>query len=366
MKSLFHITFICFLLFSCTLSAQNNRPQEPKEPYNYTSEDVFFTNPKANNIKLAGTLTLPNAVENPPVAILITGSGAQNRNEELATHKPFLVLADYLTTKGIAVLRYDDRGVADSEGDFMTATSLDFATDVEAALNYLKTRSDINKKEIGLIGHSEGGLIAPIVASNNPDVAFIVLLAGTGIDGKGILETQTRRMGELSGAPENALAENEKLTNIIYNAVKNNEDFEAIRTEIKTELTNYRTNNPNSLYASMINEAFMEQQATAIKSKWLQTFIRTNPEDYLSKTRCPVLAINGSKDVQVLPKVNLEAIKNALNTAKNKDVTVKELEGLNHLFQTAETGMPQEYAIIEETFSPLALEIIKNWINDRF
>ena len=366
MKSLFNIASICFLLFINTLSAQNNRPQEPIAPFNYTSEDVFFTNSKANNIKLAGTLTLPNDVENPPVVILISGSGPQNRNEELANHKPFLVLANYLTTNGIAVLRYDDRGIDASEGDFTTAISLDFATDVEAAINYLKTRSDVNVKQIGLIGHSEGGLIAPIVACDSSDVAFIVLLAGTGVDGKAILETQTRRMGELSGAPKNALDENENLTNIIYDAVKNNEAFEAIKAEIKTGLTNYKTNNPNSLYASMINETFMEQQANALKSQWLQTFIRTNPDNYLSKTKCPVLAINGSKDIQVLPKLNLEAIKNSLAKAKNKDVTIKELEGLNHLFQTAETGLPQEYATIQETFSPLALELIKNWINERF
>ncbi|WP_299890207.1 alpha/beta hydrolase [uncultured Lacinutrix sp.] len=353
------------LFFTCAIFSQN-RPQEPKEPFNYTIEDISFTNTKAENIKLAGTLTLPKNVKKPAVAILISGSGPQDRNESLAGHKPFLVLADYLTNNGIAILRYDDRGTAKSEGDFMSATTFDFATDTEAAVTYLKTRNDIDISKIGLIGHSEGGLIAPIVASRNKDIAFLISLAGTGVDGKIILETQTRRAAELVGAPKSAIDENEKLTNIIYGAVQKHDTFENIKAEVSSGLKAFKVENPNSQYASLITDAFIEQQANAVKSSWLQTFIKTDPKDYLSRTTCPILALNGSKDYQVLPKLNLEAIEIALKKAGNKDVTIKQLEGLNHLFQTAETGSGQEYAKIEETFSPRALVIIKDWILKRF
>ncbi|WP_452222907.1 alpha/beta hydrolase family protein [Lacinutrix chionoecetis] len=360
-----NITIILVLINIFIINAQN-RPQEPKEPFNYTTEDVTFLNTKANNIELSGTLTLPNNIKKPTVAILISGSGPQDRNEALAGHKPFLVLADYLTNNGIAVLRYDDRGTAKSKGDFMSATTLDFATDAEAAVAYLKTRKNIDASKIGLIGHSEGGLIAPIVASNNKDVAYIVLLAGTGVDGKVILETQTRRAAELAGAPKVALDENEKLTNIIYGAVQNNDDFESIKAEISSELKKYKADNPTAQYAPLITDEFIEQQSNAIKSAWLQTFIKTNPQVYLEQTECPVLAINGSKDFQVLADLNLNAIESALEKGGNKDYTIKKLEGLNHLFQTAETGAAQEYATIEETFSPIALAVIKDWILKRF
>ena len=360
-------TFILFfILHSHFVFSQVNRPQEPESPFNYTSEEIYFTNVKANSIKLAGTFTLPKGIKNPPVAVLISGSGPQNRNEELMNHKPFLVISDYLTNNGIAVLRYDDRGISESEGDFKTATSFDFATDVEAAIEYLKTRTDIDTSKIGLIGHSEGGLIAPIVASRNKDIAFIILLAGTGVNGGKILETQSRRASELAGANSAILNENEKLTKIIYRIIRNNSDTDTIKTKIAKELNDFKTNNPMSILAPAITPTLIEQQFNILKSKWLLTFIRIEPKDYLEKTTCPVLALNGSKDFQVLPELNLNAIKNALETGENKDFTIKELEGLNHLFQTAETGSMQEYSQIEETFSPIALEIIKDWILKRF
>ena len=188
--------------------------QEPKEPYPYLSEEVVFNNEKAENIKLSGTLTLPANAENPPVAILITGSGPQNRNQELMGHKPFLVLSDHLTRMGIAVLRYDDRGTAHSEGEYANATTFDFASDVEAAMIYLKTRNDVlDINKIGLIGHSEGGLIAPMVASKNKEIAFCVLLAAPGISGKQILMTQTRKAMELGGVSTEDIDINEKFSN---------------------------------------------------------------------------------------------------------------------------------------------------------
>ena len=355
-----------FFFISITLSGQNNRPQEPNIPYNYTSEDITFENPKANDIKLAGTLTLPKNVKQPAVAILISGSGPQNRNEEVFEHKPFLVLADYLTNNGIAVLRYDDRGIASSEGDFKTATSFDFATDVEAAINYLKSRSDIDPNKIGLIGHSEGGLIAPIVVSKNNDVAFIVLLAGSGVDGQEVLQSQSRKITKMMGATEETLDFNHTITSKAYEVIKKEKDVEKIKKGIETSLSTYKENLGDSPYAAYINDAVINQLSGMASNVWLTTFIRTSPEPYLSKTTCPVLAINGSKDVQVLAKLNLVGIESALKQANNKDVTIKELEGLNHLFQTAETGSAQEYAKIEETFSPTALVLIKDWILERF
>ncbi len=355
------------LLFSFSFS-QNERPQEPKGPYHYTSENVYFTNFLADSIKLAGTLTLPKNTEKPVVVILISGSGPQNRNSELKpfNHSPFLVLSDYLSNNGMAVLRYDDRGIAESEGDFSTATSFDFATDVEAAIAYLKTRTDIDTDKIGLIGHSEGGLIAPIVASRNEDLAFAVLLAGTGVDGATVLQTQARRAAELAGVSKLQLDENEKLTHIVYNIIQSERDKDTIKSKIKNSLYDFKTNNPNSPLAPYITDAMIEQQLGLLKSEWLLNFIRTDPKDFLEKTKCPVLVLNGSKDFQVLPKINLDAIKNGLEKAGNKDVTIMELEGLNHLFQTAETGSLQEYSKIKETFSPVALNIIKNWILERF
>jgi pimeloyl-ACP methyl ester carboxylesterase len=363
------LSIILFFSLIKTINSQEKiRPQDPIKPYNYISEAVHFINFEADSIKLAGTLTIPKNKKKPAVAILISGSGPQNRNSELApfNHRPFLVLSDYLTNNGIAVLRYDDRGIAESEGDFGSATTLDLASDVEAAIAYLKTRNDIDITKIGLIGHSEGGLIAPIVASKNNDVAFAVLLAGTGVNGATILETQSRRAGELAGAQKEMLDENQKLTTIIYDIIGSETDEKIIKTKITTSLNDYKTNNPNSPISAAITPAMIEQQLSILKSKWLLNFIRLEPKEYLEKTICPVLALNGSKDFQVLPEINLEGIKNGLENAGNKDFTIKELESLNHLFQTAETGSLQEYAEIEETFSPVALKIIRDWILKRF
>ena len=359
---------LLFSVFSLILSSQNNRPQKPKAPFNYTSEHVFFTNYGSDSIRLAGTLTIPKNVKSPPVAILISGSGPQNRNEELMDHKPFLVIADYLSNNGIAVLRYDDRGVGESKGNFTTATSFDFATDVEAAMHYLKTRKDIDTKKIGLIGHSEGGLIASIVASKNKDVAFIISLAGTGVTGRKVLESQSWEMAKQMGAAHDVLMFNRSFTDAAYNVITSETNTSNIESKIKASLHAFKKalDDKKSPYAIYINESLINQLASQVSTPWLITFIKTNPYDYWSKTSCPILALNGSKDLQVLPELNLKAIENALKQANNKDFTIKELEGLNHLFQTSETGNPNEYEKIEETFAPKALEIIKDWILERF
>jgi fermentation-respiration switch protein FrsA (DUF1100 family) len=350
------------------VEVQPNRPQEPKAPFPYKTEDVFFTNPKANNIKLAGTLTLPSGEKNLPVAILISGSGPQDRNEELLGHKPFLVLADYLTRNGIAVLRYDDRGVAESEGIHKDATSADFATDVEAAVNYLKTRKDINKKQIGLIGHSEGGLIAPIVIANNKkDVAFFVSLAGPGLRGDQVLLPQMRKGAELQGAPEKELNFEMNLMDQVFQKILASKNFtnEALQQELKIMMTAAATKAPDALQ-SKYSEQYITEVSKQFSGNWMRFFLTYDPATNLEKVSCPVLAINGSLDYQVIPEINLAGMKSAFAKAKNKDVTLTTLPGLNHLFQNATTGSGVEYDQIEETFDPETLQLITSWINKRF
>lgn len=334
------------------------RPQEPTKPYSYYSEDIIFENKKAG-INLAGTLTLPKKDGVFPAVILISGSGPQNRNEELLGHKPFLVISDYLTKNGIAVLRYDDRGVAASKGNFKTATSLDFSTDVEAGIEYLKTRKEINKNKIGLIGHSEGGIIAPMVAGQSKDVAFIVLLAGTGIQGDQLLLLQQQLIGKVSGMSDEELQKNKLSNSKIYDIANKSTSTE----QLQTNLTNYIKQNPNTEKpAGMTDEEFLKLQVQQIATPWMHYFIKYNPAPTLEKVKCPVLALNGEKDLQVPPKENLTAIKQALSKGGNKNVTAIELPNLNHLFQECKTGSPQEYATIEQTFSPAALTEILEWI----
>lgn len=338
------------------------RPQEPTKPYSYYSEDIIFEN-KTAGISLAGTLTLPKKEGVYPVVILISGSGPQNRDEELLGHKPFLVLSDYLTKNGIAVLRYDDRGIAISKGDFKTATSADFATDVESAITYLKTRREINKKKIGLIGHSEGGLIAPMVANKSKDVAFVVLLAGTGIQGDKILLLQQKLIGKASGTSDEDLLKSELTNKKVFDIVNKSTNLEQLNTDLTKYIKQELKENPTAEKpAEMSDDDFVNLQVKQIANPWMQYFIKYNPASALEKVKCPVLALNGEKDLQVPPKENLVAIKNALTKGGNKKITTKELPNLNHLFQECKTGSPDEYATIEQTFSPTALTEILKWI----
>jgi fermentation-respiration switch protein FrsA (DUF1100 family) len=336
------------------------RSQEPIKPFSYNSEDITFENKKAG-IVLAGTLTLPKKEGTFPVVVLISGSGPQNRDEELLGHKPFLVIADYLTKNGIAVLRFDDRGTASSKGDFKTATTLDFSTDVQAAIEYLKTRKDINKNKIGLIGHSEGGIIAPMVASKSKDVAFIVLLAGPGIKGDQLLLLQQSLIAKGNGVSETEIQKSKDLNKKafeIVNKYTNDDELQIQMTNYITEISKDDPNKPEN----MSEKDFINLQITKILSPWMIYFLRYDPSIALEKVKCPVLAINGEKDVQVPPKENLEAIKKALLKGGNKKITAKELPSLNHLFQECKTGLPSEYATIEQTFSPTALTEILHWI----
>ncbi|MDY0025092.1 MAG: alpha/beta fold hydrolase [Lentimicrobium sp.] len=338
------------------------RPQEPSKPYNYYSEEVTFQNTKAN-ILLAGTLTLPEKEGNFPVVILITGSGPQNRDEELLGHKPFLVIADYLTKNGIGVLRYDDRGVGQSTGDFKAATTADFATDVESAIEYLKTRKEVNVHKIGLIGHSEGGIIAPMVASASNDVSFIVLLAGTGIRGDKLLLLQQELIAKANGVSETEIEKSIKTNARLFEMVVKSNDNEKLKADLTNEINDiFKNDTTAEIPGGMTKDEFVAMQVDQITVPWMQYFIKYDPAITLEKVKCPVLAVNGEKDLQVPPEENLTAINKALEKGGNKNITTIEFPCLNHLFQECETGSPTEYAAIEQTFSPIALEEITRWI----
>jgi len=339
--------------------AEVRRPQEPKKPYPYQEEKVVYKNKEAA-VKLAGTLTSPGQEGPFPAVLLISGSGPQDRNETILGHHPFLVLADYLTRLGIAVLRVDDRGVGKSGGDFTQATSEDFASDVLAGLEYLKSRQEINPKQIGLIGHSEGGIIAPMVAVQSSDVAFIILMAGTGLMGEEILYLQGELILRAEGASDEAIAKNRSLQEQMFTVVKEEKDNSVAEKRLRAILQDAMSEVSEEERKGA--EATVEAQIQWVLSPWFRHFLAYDPKPTLMKVKCPVLAINGEKDVQVPPRENLAAIEEALKLAGNNNYTIKELPRLNHLFQTAQTGSLSEYARIEETISPTALKIMSDWI----
>jgi uncharacterized protein len=325
------------------------RPQNPVKPYPYREEDVSYEN-KAQNVTLAATLTIPEGNGPFPATLLITGSGPQDRDETLLGHKPFLVLSDYLTRHGIAVLRADDRGTGKSTGVFARATTADFATDAEAGIAYLKTRAEVDPHRIGLIGHSEGGVIAPMIAARNKDVAFIVMMAGTGVPGDQVLVAQGEAIEIANGkspevAAKDAVRERDMLT-----LVETEKDEALLDKKLKEKM------------APDVPEAQIGLQIGQITSPWFRYFLTYDPTTALGKVTCPVLVINGSLDKQVLPDQNLPHIRKALEEAGNHHFEIVEFPGLNHLFQTAKTGSPLEYSQIEETIAPAVLEKISAWI----
>lgn len=336
-----------------------NRPQEPQGVLPYKAEEVKFTN-KKDGITLAGTLTIPkDGKKQHPAVILISGSGPQNRDEEVFGHKTFLVLADHLTKNGIAVLRYDDRGTAKSEGNFTSTTTANFATDVLSAVEYLKSREEVNQEKIGLIGHSEGGIIAPMVANRTKDVSYLVILAGTGVPGKDISLFQSKNLSTLEGENKEAFyAYNKELIEI----ASSNLSIEEKRKKMLTLSENSREILKKVVPEGTNIDNFITQQIASTLSPWTQYFLTYDPAKEFEKVKIPVLSLNGSKDVQVDATINQNAIRKALKKSGNKQYTVKELEGLNHMFQEAETGSIMEYGKIEQTFSPVALNEVSEWI----
>ncbi len=336
-----------------------NRPQEPKKPYPYNEEEVTFENKSAGDV-LSGTFTFPKKGKKFTTVLLIPGSGPHNRNEEILGHKPFLVISDYLTRHGIAVLRYDDRGVGKSTGYYPSATSKDLASDAAAAVLYLKSRKDVDK--IGLIGHSEGGIIAPMVANQSKNVSFIILMAAPGIPCDQILLQQAYLIGKGAGESDSTLEITKRLNEKIYNIIKENKDSIIAAQKLEKAASNFYEKSSPQFKQSLGSKENFLSQLKPVLSPWFRYFIKYDPRPALEKVKCPVLAIDGSKDVQVPPKEDLAAIKKALTEGGNKKIKVVDFEGLNHLFQTAKSGLPSEYNKISETISPKVLELISNWI----
>jgi len=334
-------------------------PQTPQPPFPYRAEEVAFDNPVQSGVHLAGTLTLPEGKGPFPAAILITGSGQQDRDETILGHKPFAVIADYLTRRGIAVLRVDDRGMGNSTGDVSKATSADFATDANAAFAFLRTRGEIRRNAIGFIGHSEGGMIGPIAMATNKQVAFLIMLAGPGTQPIQLLVSQRRAIGLGMGQSEAQIDRAAPIFTSIFKALASGSTYQEGVAAARALLT------PDAIAAMGMPPGTDPQLLLSqFGLPWFRYFFQYDPEPNLRAIRVPVLALNGSLDRQVLPAENLAAIKAALKD--DRDVTIVELPGLNHLFQTAKTGSMGEYADIEETVAPVALERMASWINARF
>jgi uncharacterized protein len=340
-----------------------NRPQEPRPPFPYKEEEVSFRNEKGS-ITLTGTLTLPEGDGPFPAAILITGSGAQNRDEELMGHKPFAVIADHLTRNGIAVLRYDDRGTGKSQGVYATATTADLATDAGAALLYLQTRGEIIPGKIGLIGHSEGGLIAPVLASAQPAVAYIVSLAGPGVTGEEVLHKQNEDISKAMGSSDTTIASGIKINKRLYSIVRKNSDNVVAEAKVMKEYG-------KQLRKLDVPEEVINERVTSLRLTfgapvytWFRYFLITDPADFWTSVKCPVLILNGAKDLQVSASVNTAAIAGALTKGGNNSHKIIIYPGLNHLFQNCETGLPGEYGTIEETMSAEVLATMAVWIRE--
>lgn len=326
-------------------SAKPKRPQEPKEPFPYSVED--FELEKDQQTTFAGTITSPTADGKYPAVILISGSGQQNRDEELFGHKPFKVLADYLTRQGIVVLRFDDLGIGGSKGDLDNLTTVSQADDVEFLLSYLAKHPKVDIQRLGLIGHSEGGVIAPIIAARNTDVKYIVSLAGMAIPGYELLQ---RQMEDFNTEP---LSPSKKLFySQIYEAMRTSKDVVGARVKMEEIIDSFDVfDQLTTQDTAMLTPYFVP---------WYIAFAKIVPAEYLRDVKVPVMAVNGAKDVQVIAADNLKAFENNL-PAHTKHV-FKQYPELNHLFQTATTGATLEYAEIEETFNPAVMQDIVDWI----
>lgn len=339
--------------------------QDPKRPYPYYDEEVTFENTAAG-IRLAGTFTAPKTPGRHPAVVLLSGSGPQDRNEEIMGHRPFLVLADYLTRNGFAVLRFDDRGFGKSEGDFSKATNLDFVGDALAAVAWLKSRSEVDAARIGLAGHSEGGIVAPRAAAQSKDIAFIVLMAGVGVPMDQVLVRQAADLMRIAGAGEAMIAKQNDLQHELMRLVRSNGPGPDTQSKVRTLLhESVKEISKEHAAALGLSEAVIDAQATMISSPWFAEILHYDPVATFALVRCPVLAVNGEKDLQVAAGENLRAIEQALKKGGNSDVKVVEFAGLNHLFQSCKTGAVSEYASNEDTFSTKALCIITDWLRKR-
>lgn len=345
-------------------TANFERPQSPKPPYSYIVKDYKIENKKGNCV-LAGTLTIPDTTGAFPLVVLISGSGAQDRNEEIAGHKPFLIIADYLTKNGIAVFRYDDRGFGESTGDIMNSTSYDFMTDALAVIKYFETNPNIDKNKIGVAGHSEGGLIAMMLAAKfSKNIDFIISLAGPGVDSKTLLIKQIEDISLAAGIDEKNVDLLHSMQLKLMNIPEKSKNVNELRKKISNlfdEYGNLFTDEQKEEFG--INQSGINSAVMQFSNPWIKYFLTIDPAVYLIKVKCPVLALNGSKDIQVSSQENLAAIEKYLSQGKCENYQIKELHGLNHLFQHAETGQVQEYFNIQESISPDVLPLLLEFIN---
>jgi len=339
-------------------TAGPNRPQEPQPPFPYMEEEVEFSH---DDITLAGTLTLPKGDGPFPAVVLVSGSGPQDRNEEIFQHKPFLVIADHLTRAGIGVLRYDDRGVGKSTGVFGLSTSVDFKEDAMAGVRFLRAHDRIDSKRIGMIGHSEGGLIAPMAAAESDDLAFIVLLAGPGVSGKEVLVHQVGLLSKAGGIGAEYVVKIQDEQRKVIDLVLADAPEKEIRAQVKKFIEAQLGGE-----GATASDSAVDQTVVQFQSPWFKYFLGYDPRPALRKLKIPVLALNGEKDLQVDPAQNLPEIEKALKEGGNPDFTTLEFPSLNHLFQKASTGSIVEYYSLEETIHPPVLDTMQNWILERF
>lgn len=342
--------------------------QTPVPPFPYIAEDLEYTSVRTG-LRYGATLTLPDGDGPFPAVVLITGSGAQDRDESIFGHKPFAVLADFLTRHGLIVLRVDDRGVGKSTGNFSTSTSADFAEDVNASLDFLKMQPKANKSKLGLIGHSEGGMIAPMVAVQRKDIEFIVLLAGPGEKIPKLLAEQNAALLKSAGINKDAVQSFETFYPSLMQSITVSKSVGEAKRQINQALDQWKKSTPKNyvlattgIYNDSSQKSYVENLTAVMYTPWFLYFLNYDPAPNLEKLKCKVLALNGEKDVQVIASSNLAGIQQALEKHGQAKFTVSEIPQLNHLFQTCNKCTLQEYAELEETFSPLALSIISDWI----
>ncbi|GAB3654334.1 alpha/beta fold hydrolase [Echinicola sediminis] len=338
------------------------KPQEPQEPYGYEVMQTSFSNLKSG-ISLKGTLTKPKGNGPFPAVVLVNGSGQQNRDAEIFGHKPFLVLADYLTQNGIAVLRYDERGVGASEGEFESATSFDFKQDASVAIEHLRKFPFVNQLKIGVIGHSEGGMIAWIMGAEDRGLNFIISLAGPVVPIPDLMMQQTQDVLRSNGASEELVAEQQKINQLIYTVFNETEDFDQLEENLSMALKRYWFNEYGADSVNNDQLQRLEEAYSKLITPWYHTFMRFDPKPYIQRTTIPALALFAENDVQVNGPVNREALEDIIQEEGQENIRLKVYPGLNHLFQQSETGGISEYALLEETFSEEVMQEMVEWIN---
>lgn len=347
--------------------SERKRPQTPQPPFPYKSEDVEYDNAE-RSLHYGATITIPEGKGPFPAAVLITGSGAQNRDEEIMGHKLFAVIADHLTRKGFIILRVDDRGMGKSTGKYGEATSADFAKDVNASVEYLLSRPEVDPKKLGLIGHSEGGMIAPMVATNRKDIDFIILLAGPGVKILDLMAEQNAAILRSAGISQLSIDAYLPLYRGMIGQILTAADSIAALNAVKKIVSEWiAKTDPSQVKELDLQDAKKQDEVASqlvqvLYSPWFKYFLSFDPALYLEKLKCKLLAINGDKDIQVISKQNLPGIEAAMKKSKSKNYTIKEMPGLNHLFQTCNKCTLEEYGELDETFSPVALQLISEWL----